>query len=240
MSSSRDRILDTAREILEKQGGTALTMSAIARAVGISRQALYLHFPDRAELLLALVAHIDNQEQLQAGLAAVEAAGDATGQIRAWAHMQAWRNPKIADLARALDSARHTDSSAAAAWRDRTGNRMRGALSIVQCLRGEGRLHPTWTTTEAAALLSELTSFHVWDDLVTDAQITPGRYVEIITAAALSALGTPLAVPDEQSTASSAQEGRLRVPTTRREAVIISHPDRRISRVASRPCHHRR
>jgi hypothetical protein len=57
--------------------------------------------------------------------------------------------------------------------------------------RAEGRLDPAWTTTEAAALLWELASFHVWDDLVNDAQITPDRYVEIITAAALSALSAP-------------------------------------------------
>jgi hypothetical protein len=72
---------------------------------------------------------------------------------------------------------------------------MRGALSIIQRLRDERRLHPTWTTAEAAALLSELTSFHVWDDLVTDAQIPPGRYIEIITATALSALAAPCPTP---------------------------------------------
>jgi hypothetical protein len=112
--------------------------------------------------------------------------------------MQTWHNPRIAAVARALDSTRHTDPSAAGAWRDRTGNRMRGALSIIQRLREEGRLHPTWTTAEAAALLWELTSFHVWDDLVNEAQIPPGRYVEIITAAALGALGAPLDRPDQQ------------------------------------------
>jgi AcrR family transcriptional regulator len=199
VSSTRDRILDAAAGILKKHG-TAPTMSAIARAAGISRQALYLHFADRTALLVALVAHIGDREQLPAGIAAMDAAGDAAGQIRAWAHMQTWRNPRITAMGRALDSARHTDPSAAAAYRDRTGNRMRGALSIIQRLREEGRLHPTWTTAEAAALLWELTSFHVWDDLVNEAQIPPGRYVEIITAAALSALGAPLARPDQQPT----------------------------------------
>ena len=194
MSSTRDRILDAASQIPEKQGAVP-TMSAIARTAGISRQALYLHFADHAELLQALVAHLDDREQLQAGIAAVQAAGDAAGQIRAWARMQTWHNPKIAAIARALDSTRHTDPSAAAAWRDRTGNRLRGAISIIQRLRDEGRLHPTWTTAEAAALLWELTSFHVWDDLVTDAQIPPDRYVEIITATALSALGAPVTPP---------------------------------------------
>jgi AcrR family transcriptional regulator len=191
VSSTRTRILDTARELTEKHG-TAPTMSALARAVGISRQALYLHFPDHATLLLALVAYIDEQEQLQDGIAAVRQAPDAAGSIRAWARLQAWHNPKIAALARALDDSRHTDPAASAAWADRTGNRMRGAISIIERLRAEGRLHPTWTTTEAAALLWELTSFHVWDDLVNDAQIAPDRYTEIITTAALSTLSTPM------------------------------------------------
>jgi AcrR family transcriptional regulator len=188
------RILDTAREIIEKQV-TVPTMSALARAVGISRQALYLHFPDRAQLMLALVAHVDEKEQLQAGLAAVTQAADAAGAIRAWAHVQTWHNPKVAALARALDETRHADPAAAAAWADRMADRMRGAAFITERLRAEGRLDPTWTPTEAAVLLMELTSFHVWDDLVNDAKIPPGRYIEIITATALSALGAPATPP---------------------------------------------
>ena len=195
----RARILDTARELTEKHG-TAPTMSALARAVGISRQALYLHFPDRATLLLTLVANLDEKEQLQAGIDAVRQAPDAAAAIGAWARMQAWHNPKIAALARALDDSRHTDPAASAAWADRTGNRMRGAISIIERLRAEGQLDPTWTTTEAAALLWELTSFHVWDDLVNDAQIPPDRYIQIITTAALGALGTPHVPPGERLT----------------------------------------
>jgi AcrR family transcriptional regulator len=195
------RILDTAREITEDQGAVP-AMAALARAVGISRQALYLHFPDRAQLLLALVAHVDEKEQLQAGIAAVTQAANAAGAIRAWAHVQTWHNPKIAALARALDDTRHADPSASAAWADRTGDRMRGAVSIVERLRAEGRLDPAWTATEAAAVLWELTSFHVWDDLVNDAQIPPDRYIEIITAAALSTLGAPVPPPASRKTGS--------------------------------------
>src|SRR5580704_6713152 len=114
MSSTRERILSAAREMTEKQGA-APTMSALARMVGISRQALYLHFPDRAQLLLALVADIDEKEQLQAGSAAVREAADAAGAIRAWARMQACRNPKIAAAARALNATRHADPAAACA-----------------------------------------------------------------------------------------------------------------------------
>lgn len=192
MSSTRERILSTARELTEQDDDGVPSMSVLARAVGISRQALYLYFPDRASLLLALVAHVDEREDLQAGMAAVRAAPDAAGQIRAWAQMQAWRNPRIAPLARALDQARHTDQAASAAWRDRTDNRMRGAAAIITRLREEGQLHPSWKTWEAAALLWELTSFRVWDDLVNESRLTPDRYIEIVTAAALATLASPL------------------------------------------------
>jgi len=177
-----------------KQGAVP-SMSALARAVGISRQALYLHFPDRTQLLLAYVAYHDDRAQRQEGIASVHQAANAAGAIRAWAHMQAWRNPKIAAGARILDDARHTDPAAAAAWADRTGNRMGGAMEIIERLRAEGLLDPTWAPAEAAALLWELTSFHVWDDLVNGAEIAPDRYIEIITAAALSTLGAPISQP---------------------------------------------
>jgi len=178
--------------LIEAADGALLSMSELARVVGISRQALYLHFPDRAALLLALVAYVDEQEDLPAGIAAVETTPDAAGQIRAWAQMQSRRNPKIAPFARALEQVRHADQAAAAAWRDRTGNRMRGAVAITTRLREEGRLHPSWDTTEAATLLWELTSFRVWDDLVNESGLKPDRYAEIITAAALAALASPV------------------------------------------------
>jgi AcrR family transcriptional regulator len=195
VSSTRERILTAARELIEQDSGAAPNVSAIARAVGISRQALYLHFPDRASLLLALVAYVDEHEDLQAGLAAVAAAPDAGAQIRAWAGMQSERNPRIAPLARALDRVRHEDEPVAQAWRDRTDGRMRGAVGLVERLRKEGRLHPSWTSEEAAALLWELTSFRVWDDLVNELGLAADRYVEVVTAAALAALASPVGSP---------------------------------------------
>ena len=192
MSSTKERILGAARELVEQGNGGTPNMSELARAVGISRQALYLHFPDRGSLLLALVADVDEREDLRAEVSAMLAAPDAAGQIRAWVRMQARRNPRIAPLARALDQARHSDQAAAEAWRDRTDNRMRGAVMAVTRLRDEGRLHPSWTSTEAATLLWELTSFRVWDDLVNESGLTADRYVEIVTVTALAALTSPL------------------------------------------------
>jgi AcrR family transcriptional regulator len=191
VSSTRERILDNALRLIGDDPDTVPSMSALARATGISRQALYLHFPDRASLLLALVEHVDEREDLRAAVAKVQGAPDGPGQVRAWAEMQASRNPRIAAVARALDQTRHADDPAATAWRDRTTNRMRAATAIVERLRSEGRLHPSWKAEEAAALVWELASFRVWDDLVNEAGLAPDRYVEIVTAAALAALTAP-------------------------------------------------
>ena len=207
MSSTRDRILEAARELIERDNVGAPNMSAIARKAGISRQALYLHFPDRASLLVAVVAQVDERTDLRSELETVNAAPNAGAQIRALAGMQTRRNPRIAPLARALDNARHADRPASAAWRDRTDNRMRGAVAIADRLRAEGRVDPSWTPDEASKLVWELTSFRVWDDLVNEAGLAPERYVEIVTTAALAALASPVI--------SRPSRARLRSPRAR-------------------------
>ncbi len=113
-------------------------------------------------------------------------APDAVTAIRAWAEMQAWRNPRIAGLARALQRAREVDPSAVAAWRDRTDDRMGNAVSLVRRLRHEGGVRRSWRTREAAVVLWELTSLRVWDDLVNEAGLLSDRYVELVTTAAVS------------------------------------------------------
>ena len=135
---------------------------------------------------------MDAREDLAGEIALVESARDGAAQVRAWIEMQARRNPRIAALARALDQSRHEDDSTTVAWRDRTANRMRGATAIVQRLRGEGAVHRSWTTAEAATILWELASFRVWDDLVSEAGLAPDRYVEIVTTAALATLAAPV------------------------------------------------
>ena len=48
------RILGAALTLITKRGDAHVTMAQIARAARVSRQAVYLHFADRAELMVAL------------------------------------------------------------------------------------------------------------------------------------------------------------------------------------------
>ena len=191
MSSSRERILANARALVEAGAGAPLNMSALAKASGISRQALYLHFPDRASLLVALVDFVDAREDLDAELETVRAAPDGPSRLRAALEMQARRNPRIIALARSIDAARRGDTASNQAWTDRHDGRYHGAAAITAMLRAEGHVDPSWSDADATALLWELTSIRVWDDLVNDRGLTPERYVAMMQATALAALADP-------------------------------------------------
>jgi len=58
--ATRRRICEAALRLIVKRRGAAVTLAEVARAARVSRQALYLHFADRAELLLALVRYADD------------------------------------------------------------------------------------------------------------------------------------------------------------------------------------
>lgn len=60
--STRARILDSAVSLLESGTGGAVRISDIAKAAGISRQAVYLHFPKRSDLLIAATRFLDEKK----------------------------------------------------------------------------------------------------------------------------------------------------------------------------------
>src|SRR6516162_5528367 len=62
--ATRRRILDAALTLIGRRGGADVKMADVARAARVSRQALYLHFADRAALFMAIVRHADEQRGL--------------------------------------------------------------------------------------------------------------------------------------------------------------------------------
>ena len=77
-------------------------MADIAKRAGISRQALYLHFRTRADLLIATTLHLDEVNRTEERLVASRTA--ATGLQRLEAFIEAWGSylPEIHGVARAL------------------------------------------------------------------------------------------------------------------------------------------
>ncbi len=61
---TRTRILKATLDLLEEGTGSAVRMSDIAKKAAISRQAIYLHFRTRAELLIATTHYLDELKDL--------------------------------------------------------------------------------------------------------------------------------------------------------------------------------
>lgn len=193
MSTTVERILDATWKLLEAGGDEAATMSAVAREVGISRQAVYFHFPDRSSLLVALARHVDDHRDLEQWVARIETASGGVERLRVLARMQAARNPQIAPVARAIDGARHRDPAAAAAWRDQTEDRKRGCDALITpALLADGLVHKSWSRDMITTLVWELSSFRVWDDVVNEAALPAEQYVDLVVAAVTGAITQPL------------------------------------------------
>lgn len=78
----RQDLVAAAGRLLDEGGDAALTMRAVARAVGAAPQSVYLHFTDREQLLWAVLA--ERFAELTAQLEAAQAPGsDARARLRA-------------------------------------------------------------------------------------------------------------------------------------------------------------
>lgn len=181
--STRDRILDASLALLT--GGTGpVRMGDVARAAGISRQALYLHFRTRTELLVATTLHLDRLKDRDGRLAPVRAAPTGEERLRLWVRAWAAYIPEIRGLARALmDQAIH-DPEAAAAWTERMEDVHQACRAAVTMLADEGRLAAHLTPDQATDLLWTLLSIRNWEALCLDRGWSQSDYATHIEAIA--------------------------------------------------------
>jgi len=185
---TRIRILNSTWQLLETPGGSAVRMSDIARTAGISRQALYLHFPNRADLLVATTRHIDEINDIDARLAASRAAKGGTERLQAY--IAAWGGyiPQIHGVAAALMSMQDHDAEARVAWAGRETAMREGCAAAVAALERDGKLTPDLSAVAATDLLWTLLSVRNWDRLVQDCGWSQEAYIREMQRLARAAL----------------------------------------------------
>ena len=164
--ATRRRILDATLRLITRRGGADVKLADIARAAHVSRQALYLHFADRAALFLALVRHVDERRGLAAAVQRITDAPTGVAALREAVAMQAKMNPQLWPLARVFESVRRQDEAAERSWQDRLEHRLQGCRVMVERLAREGTLRRGLEPGVAADLLWTLTSLRTWEDLV--------------------------------------------------------------------------
>src|SRR5690348_11256839 len=126
--TTRERILRESWHMLEQRRGQSVRLEDIAKAVGVSRQAIYLHFRSRSELFIATARYVDDQLHL---MERIQEACEAEANRAIEALITWWASyiPEIYGLARALLILRETDEAASAAWADRLQAVYSGFLS---------------------------------------------------------------------------------------------------------------
>jgi AcrR family transcriptional regulator len=180
--------LDAALALITRRGDARVTMAQIAKAARVSRQAVYLHFADRADLMVALARHVDQKRGLAEELQRIASAPTARAALAAMASLQARTNPEIWAVARAVDAVRRTDEAAERSWQDRLQHRLEGCRRLIDWLKREGDLRQDLDPATAADLLWTLTSLRTWEDLVLQRGWTPEHYQLHVTRLLLAAL----------------------------------------------------
>ena len=177
--NSKTRILDVTWRLLES-GNTAIRMADIAKAAGVSRQALYLHFPNRAELLVATTRHIDTVKNVDERLSRSRSASSGIERLQAF--VEAWGGyiPEIHGIAVALRAMRNTDKEAAAAWEDRMQAVRQGCEAAVRAISEDGYLKKELTEVTAVDLLWTLLSVENWERLVLECCWSQSEYEQTL------------------------------------------------------------
>lgn len=186
--ASRDRILDAALRLLRKRGDANVTMAQIATAARLSRQAVYLHFADRAALLVALARHNHETIGMPAEHQRLKTLPTGLAMLEAAVSLCARKNPEVWAVARAVDAVRRTDAAAARAWEDRLKSRLDLCRFIVSRLKADGTLRRGLDSSTAADLLWTMISLRMWEDLVLERGWGASRYQQHISEILIGAL----------------------------------------------------
>ena len=178
---TRTRILEATLKLLEDGEGSKVRMSDIAKAANVSRQAVYLHFPGRADLLTETTRYVDQINDIDALLQ--ESRNASTGRERLVAWVDVWGNyiPKIYGVAKALLAMKDTDDEALTAWNDRMNAVREGCEAVITALQRDGALSPTLTEKEATDMLWTVLSVRSWEHLRQDCGWSQETYIEKTT-----------------------------------------------------------
>jgi AcrR family transcriptional regulator len=177
-AETRIKILDATWRLMIEKRGQGVRMSDIAAAAGVSRQALYLHFASRTDLLIATTHYGDKlnrmSERLQPWLAAT------TGLDALSAVADFWGNyiPDIYGIAKALLINRETDADADAAWNERMEAVRGSCRRTVEMLEADGKLTPELSVEDATNLMWTMLSIQGWEQLTVECGWTTEQYVE--------------------------------------------------------------
>ena len=187
---TRARILDTAWGLVQERGIGAVTVADIAAATGVSRQLLYVHFENRAGLLVAMARRHD----VRSGFAGRAAEARSLPPVAALERLlRLWFAyvPEILPVARALEAAATNGDEGGVAWRDRMGDLREMFAAAVERVDGDGRLAEGWTVPSATDWVWARAQPATFQHLVVDRAWPADDYTERAVRSILAEVVTP-------------------------------------------------
>ena len=175
---TRIKILKATVRMLEDRGGRGVRMGAIAKAAGVSRQAIYLHFNSRLDLFVATLQYLSEVLDVDSRLAPSRAAD--TGVERLALYIESWGYflPEIYGVAKAMLLAQDGDDAAAEAWKDRMLAMREGCHAAIAALDADGTLAKEWQIEPATDVLWTMLCVQNWEHLVNECGWSTQEYVE--------------------------------------------------------------
>jgi len=163
---------------MESQSGKGVRMADIAKASKLSRQAIYLHFDNRTELLIATTEYVDQIKQVDKRIQPTLQA--SSGQQRLERFIEFWGGhiPQIYGIAKALLDQRHTDDAAANAWENRMLLVREQCDIIVSELKKDKVLCDAWTVPIASSLLFSTLSVQAWEQYTQTQGWSASQYIK--------------------------------------------------------------
>jgi AcrR family transcriptional regulator len=174
---TRIQILEAARAMFEELGYYGAGLAAVAKAAGVSRQAIYLHFPSKAELLTDLHLHIFATDVVPA----IER-HPVTDAMTAWEAIDASIASDVEVVAKvwriheALTTARRQHPEVDQTLRPREKERYDELLALGHRLEQEGRLPPSIGVSLFADMLWGLINVGTYYNLVIERGWSPDQY----------------------------------------------------------------
>jgi AcrR family transcriptional regulator len=183
-TDTRARILKTTWKLMEQRRGQDVHIRDIAKAVGISRQAVYLHFASRTELMIATMDYVDKVKGLDKRLDQLKTITSAIDLLEAY--IEVWGNhiPEIYGLAKAMMKTRDSDEAIAAAWNSSMGCLLGVCQETIEALDREGILAQEWSRKEATEMLFTMLSVTNWEQLIMECGWSITQYIHWMTTLA--------------------------------------------------------
>ncbi len=166
-------------------------MTDIAKRARLSRQAVYLHFATRAELLIAATYYLDELNGVEDRLKASRAA--RSGDERLGAFIEAWGNyiPEMYGVGKALLAMKDSDREAAEAWDKRMQDMREGCAAAIDALHRDNTLSPDLSPDVATDVLWTLLSVRNWELLTLECGWPQAAYIERLSTLARRILVAP-------------------------------------------------